>query len=214
MSDYLALPPAPRLRLVGEDALFPVRRIFCIGRNYADHAKEMGEKAEALFFMKPAEAATQATRLDFPKATENLHHEVEMVVALGAGGQPIASGVGIDLTRRDQQARMKEKRAPWEIAKSFEASAPMGILKPGKPPAAGAISLAVNGEPRQAGDLSDMLLDLGAILEGLRVYFEPGPGDVIFTGTPAGVSPVRPGDHVRARISGLPDLDLHFNPEQ
>jgi len=210
MSDFIALPPRPRLAMDGSELRFPVRRIFCIGRNYADHAAEMGEKAEALFFMKPAEAVTQADVVPFPKATENLHHEVEMVVALGDGGKPVAAGIGIDLTRRDVQSRMKDRRAPWETAKAFEGSAPIGLLKAGPPPASGRITLRVNGEIRQDGDLSQMLLGLEDILDALGTNFEPGPGDLVFTGTPAGVSAVKPGDRIEAHIDGLPPLSLTF----
>lgn len=213
MTDFVTLPPRIRLEMESGDAVYPVRRVFCIGRNYADHAKEMGAPAEALFFMKPAEAMVKASSMAFPKATENLHHEVELVVALGEGGRPVASAVGIDLTRRDQQSRMKEKRAPWEISKAFEGSAPVGILRAGPPPASGRIALSVNGEVRQEADLSDMLIDIQGILDRLGAYFEPGPGDLIFTGTPAGVGQIKPGDRVDAQIVDLPPLSFAFDPE-
>lgn len=213
MSDLVKLPAPVRLGVAGTDQHFPVRRIFCIGRNYAAHAKEMGSPAEALFFMKPAEAATQCAALPFPKATRDLHHEVELVVALGDGGQPVASAVGVDLTRRDLQGEMKERRAPWEIAKAFEGSAPVGLLQLGPVPDQGPISLRVNDENRQSADLTDMLIGTSDIIAALGRYFEPGPGDLVFTGTPAGVAALHPGDRVTATIAGLPPLEFSFEPE-
>ncbi len=213
MSDIVTLPRPVRLRMSETGQTFPVRRIFCIGRNYADHAKEMGAPAKALFFMKPAEAATQAEELVFPKATSDLHHEVEMVVALGEGGRPVASGVGVDLTRRDRQSEMKERRAPWEIAKAFERSAPISLLKAGPPPSIGSITLSVNGETRQSADLSDMLIPVEGILDALATYFELGAGDLVFTGTPAGVAALLPGDRIHAEIDGLPALTFSYRSE-
>ena len=136
-----------------------------------------------------------------------------MVLALGEGGAIIASGVGVDLTRRDLQAKLKAKSAPWEIAKAFHQSAPTGALRLGPPPASGAVTLSVNGEPRQSGDLSQMILDPQAMIAELSRYFVLGPGDLVFTGTPAGVAALKPGDRVEACVAGLPTLSFEFLPE-
>lgn len=213
MSDLVTLPAPPRLPIDGSDRSFPVARVFCIGRNYADHAKEMGAAAEPIFFSKHADAVTTATHLPFPQETQDLHHEVELVLALGESGAIVACGVGVDLTRRDLQARLKEKSAPWDIAKAFHQSAPTGTLRAGPPPASGAISLDVNGTRRQSGDLARMILPPEALLAALGRYFVLGPGDLVFTGTPAGVGPLLPGDSVTARIEGLPDLQFSFDKE-
>lgn len=206
MTDIVTPPPRPRLAIDGKTEHFPVARIFCIGRNYAEHAKEMGEQAEAIFFMKPADAVTTAGAIAYPPETADLHHEVELVLALGEGGAVVASGTGVDLTRRDLQSKLKAKAAPWEIAKGFHQSAPVGTLRAGPPPATGAVTLSVNGEPRQAGDLDQMILKPDALLAELGRYFRLGPGDLVFTGTPAGVGPLAPGDRVEAAIEGLPAL--------
>ena len=153
-------------------------------------------------------AVTTDAALPYPTETEDLHHEVELVLALGEGGTIIASGVGVDLTKRDLQARLKAKSAPWEIAKGFDGSAPMGSLRLGEPPASGAISLSVNGVARQSGDLDQMILPPAALLAELGRFFALQPGDLVFTGTPAGVSALVPGDQVSARIAGLPPLDF------
>lgn len=208
MTDIISRPVPPRLAIDGDSRTFPVGRVFCIGRNYADHAKEMGAAAEAIFFTKPASAVTTDAALPYPTETEDLHHEVELVLALGEGGTIIASGVGVDLTKRDLQARLKAKSAPWEIAKGFDGSAPMGSLRLGEPPASGAISLSVNGVARQSGDLDQMILPPAALLAELGRFFALQPGDLVFTGTPAGVSALVPGDQVSARIAGLPPLDF------
>ncbi len=208
MTDMISAPDLPRLPVDGSDRTFPVGRIFCIGRNYADHAKEMGAAAEAIFFMKPWDAVTTETRIPYPPETADLHHEVELVIALGEGGKPVAAGVGVDLTRRDLQARMKQKSAPWEIAKAFHASAPMGALREGLPPGSGPVTLSVNGEIRQSGDLDQMILAPEALLAELSRFFELRAGDLVFTGTPAGVGPLARGDRVRAEIAGLPALEF------
>jgi fumarylpyruvate hydrolase len=205
--------PKPTVPILDQPTRFPVGRIFCIGRNYAEHAKEMGSPAEPIFFMKPADAITLDTVLPFPPATSDLHHEVELVLALGEDAQIMACGVGVDLTRRDLQARMKAKGAPWEIGKSFAQSAPIGPLKCGSAPVSGAIQLSVNGAQRQMGDLADMILSADQILEALSHYFTLQPGDLIYTGTPAGVGPLQPGDRVSASIAGLPSLDFSFSQD-
>jgi len=208
MTDFVTPPARPRLAIDGDSRSFPVARVFCIGRNYADHAKEMGAKAEAIFFMKPADAVTPDSTIAYPAETADLHHEVELVLALGEGGTIAASGVGVDLTKRDLQARLKEKSAPWEIAKAFRDSAPVGTLRAGPPPASGAIGLSVNGQPRQSGDLDQMILAPQALLAELGRFFTLGAGDLVFTGTPAGVGPLKAGDTVKAEIAGLPALEF------
>jgi len=206
MTDLVTPPPRPRLAIDGETRQFPVARVFCIGRNYAEHAKEMGEQAEAIFFIKPADAVTTDGTIAYPPETADLHHEVELVLALGEGGAIVASGTGVDLTRRDLQSKLKTRSAPWEIAKAFHQSAPVGALRAGPPPSAGAVTLTVNGETRQSGDLGQMILQPEALLAELGRYFKLGPGDLVFTGTPAGVGPIAPGDTVKAEIEGLPAL--------
>ena len=208
MTDFVTPPARPRLAIDGDSRSFPVARVFCIGRNYADHAKEMGAKAEAIFFMKPADAVTPESTIAYPAETADLHHEVELVLALGEGGTIAASGVGVDLTKRDLQARLKEKSAPWEIAKAFRDSAPVGTLRAGPPPASGAIGLSVNGQPWQSGDLDQMILAPQALLAELGRFFTLGAGDLVFTGTPAGVGPLKAGDTVKAEIAGLPALEF------
>jgi len=206
--------PIPTVPILDQLTRFPVGRIFCIGRNYSEHAKEMGSPAEPIFFMKPAGAVTLEPVLPFPPATSDLHHEVELVLALGADARIMASGVGVDLTRRDLQARMKAKSAPWEIGKAFNQSAPIGTLRSGNAPNAGQIQLSVNGEQRQVGDLADMILSADEILDALSRYFTLQPGDLIYTGTPAGVGPLQPGDQVSASIAGLPSLDFSFSQDR
>ncbi|TVV70175.1 fumarylacetoacetate hydrolase family protein [Sphingomonas solaris] len=207
----------PTIAIADSDDRFPVRRIFCVGQNYADHALEMGgdpARAAPFFFAKPADAvvADDAT-VPFPPRTHDLHHEVELVVALAEGGANIAPeaaaaliwgyAVGIDLTRRDLQAEAKTAGRPWDMAKGFDNSAPIGPLVAGAPPATGAIGLTVNGETRQRGDLSQMIWDVNEIIATLSTFVTLRGGDLIFTGTPAGVGPIRPGDEVCATIDGV-----------
>lgn len=215
MADLIPLPFVPRLpvldaddRLLGE---FPVGRVFCVGRNYADHAREMGADPDAeppFFFMKPASAVVTMSALRYPAATRELHHEVELVVALDAR-RVVACGVGLDLTRRDLQAAAKERRHPWEAGKVFPGAAPCGALRSGAEvleTGATAIELDVNGERRQSGRLEQMIHAVPRLLEDLDLLFGLAPGDLLFTGTPAGVGPVAPGDRLRACIDGLPEL--------
>lgn len=190
--------------IAGRDARFPVRRIFCVGQNYADHAREMGAdptRPAPFFFSKPADAVVATgAMLDFPSQTNDLHHEVELVVALGAGGANIALAaapglifgyaVGIDLTRRDLQAAAKKAGRPWDMAKGFDQSAPLGAITPGLPPVAGAMALSVNGEQRQGGDIAQMIWNVAEIIANLSTYVTLAGGDLIFTGTPAGVGPI------------------------
>jgi len=224
----------PSLPVAGTDARLPVRRIFCVGRNYADHAREMGAHAQAagleppFFFMKPADALVAGEgelSVVYPPQTQNLHHEVEMVVALGQGGHDIAweqalacvfgYAVGLDLTRRDLQAAAKEKGHPWDMGKGFDQSAVAGSLQPASAighPAAGRIWLEVNGSVRQDGDLSDMGWKVADIIANLSQTVTLMPGDLIYTGTPAGVGPMVPGDVLRAGIDGIGTLNARILP--
>lgn len=213
-----------RIAISGRSDPFPVRRIYCVGQNYADHAREMGsnpDREKPFFFSKPADAVIPGgSTLPFPPRTANLHHEVELVIALGKGGRNIAVSdaaalifgyaVGIDLTRRDLQAEAKKAGRPWDLSKGFDRSAPIGELVPGAPPQTGLISLTVNGEIRQQGDLADMIWNVGEIIADLSTYVELMPGDLIFTGTPAGVGPVHPGDSIRGMLIGAPAIEISF----
>jgi fumarylpyruvate hydrolase len=210
MTDWLFSPAlTPSLPIQGRSDRFPVRRILCVGQNYAAHAREMGHaRAEPFFFSKPADAVV-ADGADpaYPGATTNLHHEVELVCAVGVDGGIVGWAVGCDLTRRDLQAAAKEKGRPWDAAKGFDQSAPCGALTLGAlPDAAAPISLAVNGDVRQTGRLDDMVWSPEEILLKARTLWDVRPGDLIFTGTPEGVGPLRPGDRVEATIGGLQPL--------
>ncbi len=212
-------PPTPTLPIQGRDDLFPVRRIWCVGRNYAAHAREMGDtgREDPFFFAKPADALGQdGAAIPYPPRTANLHHEVELVVAIGRGGRrEIAArdalghvfgyGVGVDLTRRDLQDEAKAKRRPWEMGKGFDRSAPCSALRPAAAvtPERGAISLNVNGERRQAGDLGDMIWSVAEVIAALSGFVELAPGDLIYTGTPEGVGPLEPGDRVEGAVDGV-----------
>ena len=216
MTDWLFPPaPAPSLPITGRAERFPVRRILCVGQNYAAHAREMGhDRAEPFFFSKPADAVvTDGADPLFPTATADLHHEVELVCAIGEDGGIFGWGVGCDLTRRDLQAAAKAKGRPWDAAKGFDQSAPCGALTPGVLPDPSApITLAVNGEARQAGRLDDMVWAPGEILVKARTLWDVRPGDLIFTGTPEGVGPLQPGDRVEAAIGGLTSLTFTLRP--
>jgi fumarylpyruvate hydrolase len=215
---------APTIAIAGTNDRFPVRRIFCVGQNYADHAREMGsdpDRQEPFFFSKPADAVVaNGTTLPFPPQTEDLHHEVELVIALGAGGRNISvddaaatifgAGVGIDLTRRDLQAVAKKAGRPWDMAKGFDRSAPVAAITPGIPATTGSIVLTVDGETRQSGDLSMMIWSVPEIIATLSTFVELAPGDLIFTGTPAGVGAIQRGQAVRATIEGFDPLEVTF----
>ena len=211
------------IAISGSEQRFPVRRIYCVGRNYAEHVREMGNdlKDPPFFFSKPADAVVvSGARLAFPSRTADLHHEVELVVALNQGGTNIAVAgsnatifgyaVGIDLTRRDLQAEAKKGGRPWDMAKGFDHSAPIGALKLGVPPAAAAISLSVDGELRQNGNLKDMIWSVPEIIAALSTYVELAPGDLIFTGTPAGVGAIKRGQTVRGMIAGIEPIEITF----
>jgi fumarylpyruvate hydrolase len=221
---HLPLVEPVTVAIAGSDARFPVRRIFCVGQNYADHAREMGadpKRQAPFFFSKPADAVVASgAMLDFPSQTDDLHHEVELVLALGAGGTNIAladaaglvfgHAVGIDLTRRDLQAAAKKAGRPWDMAKGFDQSAPLGPITPGPAPTHGAIALSVNGETRQAGDLDQMIWNVAEIIATLSGFVALAGGDLIFTGTPAGVGPIRPGDRLRATLASVTPLEIGF----
>ncbi len=226
MTENFAVPAAPRpaVEVAGSTLLFPVRRIFCVGRNYAEHAREMGmggERALPFFFTKPADAVMpNGSDVPYPSHTTNLHHEIELVVALSGGGRDVrvdaalslvfGYAVGNDLTRRDLQAAARDQGRPWDVAKGFDHSAPITPIVPvakAGHAAAGRIWLEVNGRPRQQGDLSDMIWKVPEVIAELSTWFELLPGDLIFTGTPAGVGPLVPGDRVRGGVDGIGVLE-------
>jgi fumarylpyruvate hydrolase len=216
----------PTLPVAGSDERFPVRRIYCIGRNYAAHAREMGadEREPPFFFLKPADAVLpvvdgETGAMAYPTLTSNLHHEIELVVAIGTGGRDIpvkgaldhvlGYAVGNDLTRRDLQFSAREQGRPWDVSKGFDASAPVSAIRLASDmghPAGGAIWLEVNGETRQRANLSEMIWSVSEIVAELSTYFDLRPGDLIFTGTPEGVGPVQQGDSLVGGIDGLETL--------
>ena len=210
---------------VGGGAAYPVRHIYCVGRNYAEHAREMGtdpEREPPFFFMKGADSiVSSGAQIKYPSRTQDLHHEVELVVAIGASGADISVSdasdaifgyaVGVDLTRRDLQQSMKEKGRPWEIGKSFAQAAPVGEIQPAwniGHPREGKISLSVNGKVRQQADIKDMIWGVDEVIAELSTYYKLEPGDLIFTGTPAGVSALVRGDKVVCAIDGLEALEF------
>jgi fumarylpyruvate hydrolase len=213
------VPPVPSLPVEGSDDRFPVRRIWCVGRNYADHAREMGsdpDKEPPFFFAKPADAIVEdGATIPYPPKTANLHHEIELVAAIGRGGRDIAAaaalehvfgyGVGVDLTRRDLQNDAKKIGRPWEMGKAFDRSAPCSALRPAAEvtPDHGAISIRVNGEVRQSSDISRMTWSVAEVIATLSSFVELAPGDLIFTGTPEGVGPLKPGDVVDGEVEGV-----------
>jgi len=223
MNYIIDAPAIPTLPVIGSDRRFPVRRVFCIGRNYAEHAREMGatvDKSAPMFFCKPADAVVaDGADVAYPQATTELHHEVEMVVALGAGGHDLSPGqaaalvwgygVGLDLTRRDLQAQAKAKGHPWDVAKGFDHSAPVSALRPAGAAAVAAqtmLRLSVNGELRQQSTLGEMVHDVPHILAALSTLFELKAGDLVFTGTPAGVAALQRGDRFHAELVGVAEL--------
>lgn len=217
--------PAPILARTADGHDFPVRRIFCVGRNYADHAREMGsdpEKEPPFFFAKWAEAAVPSgSTLPYPPATSDYQYEGELVVAIGSGGREIAAAdalshvfgyaTGLDMTRRDLQNAAKKTGRPWDTGKNFEAAAPLGVIHPASAVGhitAGAITLTVNGETKQQGDISDMIWPVADIVAFLSRYYRLEPGDLIYTGTPAGIGPVQVGDRIVVSVEGLSDTDV------
>ncbi|CAH0267676.1 Fumarylpyruvate hydrolase [Massilia sp. Bi118] len=226
MTGFVITPPnTPALAIAGSDQTFPLRRVFCVGRNYAAHAREMGadpDREPPFFFSKPADAVVPAVgTLAYPPATKELHHEVELVVALKEGGANIAPeqaldlvwgyAVGLDLTRRDLQAVAKKDGRPWDMAKGFDASAPCSPLQQATwtgHPHEGRIWLEVNGEPRQEGNLNEMIWPVPDVIAYLSRFVTLAPGDLIFTGTPAGVGALHPGDQVRGGVDGVTTFEL------
>lgn len=223
MTDFAFSPaPTPSVAIAGSAQRFPVHRIYCVGRNYADHAREMGSEPNReapIFFTKPADAvvATGAA-IPYPPRTSNLHHEIELVVAIGRAGRDITReraldhvfgyATGNDLTRRDLQSASKQKGLPWDTGKAFDASAPISAIRPAAlgHVSRGRIWLSVNGQVRQESDVKEMLWSVPEVIAELSTLFELKPGDLIYTGTPAGVGPLKPGDRVEGGIEGLPDL--------
>jgi fumarylpyruvate hydrolase len=215
--------PVPTLPIKGSDKLFPIHRIYCVGRNYAEHTKEMGgdTKDPPFFFQKNADNVVTGGQFAYPSSTSNVHFEIELVVALKSGGVNIAPAdamrhvfgyaVGIDMTRRDLQDAAKKLARPWEVAKAFEQSAPCTALVPAesvKDPSKGAIWLEVNGERKQTGDLSQMIWDIPGQISYLSGLFELKRGDLIFTGTPAGVGAIKRGDVMKGHVDGVGDLEV------
>ncbi len=215
--------PQPTLPVVGSDKLFPVHRIYCVGRNYADHAIEMGHdpnREPPFFFQKnPDCLVTDGRDFPYPPATRDVHFEMEMVVALGKGGAGIASesalehvfgyAVGLDMTRRDLQGEAKKLGRPWEVGKAFEASAPCSAVVPASRighPASGAVWLNVNGTERQRGDLDQLIWNVPETIAYLSTLFTLQAGDLIFTGTPAGVGPVVRGDEMHGGVEGIGEI--------
>jgi fumarylpyruvate hydrolase len=227
MSAYLFDPFIASLAITGEKTRFPVARIFCVGRNYAAHAKEMGgsEREPPFFFMKPLTALLSVehenTKLPIPPGTQNYHHEVELVVALRKGGKAIKPAqaleciygyaIGLDMTRRDLQRAFADQKKPWEMGKAADFSAPIGPLHKASYTGEmkkGAIVLNVDNEQRQCGDLADMIWPIPELIAHLSNFFTLAAGDIIFTGTPEGVGPILSGQNIKASISGLETISL------
>ncbi|MDM0112072.1 fumarylacetoacetate hydrolase family protein [Variovorax sp. J22R133] len=228
-SEYVfSAVPMVSLPVVGQPARYPVHRIYCVGRNYEEHAKEMGftGREPPFFFMKPADAvvlveAGQTGAMAYPTLTKNLHHEIELVVAIGKAGKNIKAAdaqqyiygyaVGLDMTRRDLQNDMKKQGRPWDIGKAFEQSAPIGPIVPvaqAGDVANAEISLQVNGVDRQRSTVSKLIWNIGETIEHLSAAWELQPGDLIFTGTPEGVAAVVSGDTMVGEVAGLPKLTV------
>jgi fumarylpyruvate hydrolase len=211
-----AFPPPPQsaVPIRGSQSLFPVRRIFCVGRNYNDHVKEMGGvvgRDPPFFFIKPADTIVTDGKFPYPSRSADVHHEIELVVALGPDTKIFGYAVGIDMTRRDLQAEAKKLARPWDTSKAFDHSAPLSPLVPASETGTlhkGAITLDVNGERRQTGDIAHMIWSIPEIIAELGTYFELKAGDLIFTGTPAGVGPVERGDRLQGAIEGIGTLDV------
>jgi fumarylpyruvate hydrolase len=227
MAYAIEFGPQVTLPVAESSKLFPVGRIYCVGRNYAEHAREMGhdpEREPPFFFMKPADAIVpNAATIAYPTITKDLHHEIEMVVAIGKGGADIpvdkalehvfGYGVGLDMTRRDVQGEAKKMGRPWEMGKAFDASAPCSALKPVAMvghPAQGAIWLKVNGKTTQKGDLSELIWNIPETIAYLSRLITLRAGDLIYSGTPAGVGPVNRGDRLEGHVDGVGDLTVTY----
>ena len=227
MPDYVIDPALQVSVPVVGGGLFPVRRIYCVGRNYLEHIREMGgdERDPPFYFQKPTDAivvagADDAAEVAYPPITADFQHEVELVLAIGTGGRDITvenaaahvfgTAVGIDLTRRDVQVAARKSGRPWEIGKAFDHSAPIAPIAPldGALPVQGSITLAVNGEIRQSGNIAQLIWSCAEIIANLSKQYALVAGDLIYTGTPAGVGPVMPGDRIDAHVAGLPPLSF------
>jgi fumarylpyruvate hydrolase len=219
--------PVPSLAVEGSDARFPVGRIYCVGRNYAEHAREMGhdpDREPPFFFMKAANSVVPSgSTIAYPVGTKDVHHEIEMVVAIGKGGKNIpvekalehvwGYAVGLDMTRRDIQGEAKKMGRPWEMGKSFDESAPVSALRPASAighPAKGAIWLKVNGQVKQQGDLAMQIWSVPEQINYLSNLITLQPGDLIFSGTPAGVGPVKAGDKLEGHVDGVGELTVNY----
>ena len=233
MSFVVAAPVVVGLPVAGTNNQFPVRRVYCVGRNYAAHAREMGfdpDREPPFFFCKPNDDASivpvvtgTVADLPYPSLTENYHYEIELVVAIGKGGKNIAVenaeehifgyAVGMDMTRRDLQMRMREQGRPWEIGKSFDYSAPIGAIRPAQETghlSTGSITLEVDGAIKQTSDLTHLIWSVPETIANLSTLFELQPGDLIFTGTPEGVGAVKPGQTLVGRIDGLDPITVRI----
>ena len=232
---YVVTPPATvGLPIVGSSDLFPVRRVYCVGRNYAAHAREMGfdpDREPPFFFCKPNDDASvvpvpagETVGIPYPGQTANYHYEAELVVLIGQGGRDIAVedaakhiygyAVGLDMTRRDLQMRMREQGRPWEIGKAFDFSAPVGPVRRRADAGeidSGAITLEVNGETRQKSDIRNLIWSVNEVIANLSTLFALQPGDLIFTGTPEGVGQVQRGQTMRVRIDGLDPISVRID---
>jgi fumarylpyruvate hydrolase len=222
-----AVPSTPAVPIAGTDQHYPVRRIYCVGRNYADHAREMGvdpEREPPFFFAKPADAVVaNGSEIPYPLSTQNFHHEIELVVAIGKAGVQIRPdsalthvfgyAVGIDLTRRDLQLAARDKGRPWDAGKGFDRSAPISAIHRAEDighPASGSIWLKVNDAQKQAADLKDLLWPVPDVVAQLSQLFALEPGDLIFTGTPAGVGPLVAGDRVSGGVAGVDEISIRI----
>ena len=230
MDDCYVITPAPQptVAVAGSRKLFPVRRIWCVGRNYLEHIREMGqdEREPPFFFAKPADAIVpDGATVPYPPLTKDLHHEVELVVALKGGGRNVevkrandliyGYAVGIDLTRRDLQIASRDVKRPWEVGKAFDASAPCGALGPASEighPAKGRIALRCNGKVRQDGDLAQMIWNVPEVIGKLSEMVELAAGDIIMTGTPSGVAAAVPGDKLECEVAGVGTLTVTMGP--
>lgn len=228
--NYVFTPAIPSVPVVGRVERFPVRRIYCVGRNYVEHAKEMGftGREPPFFFLKPADAVLvvndgETGTMAYPSLTHDLHHEIELVAAIGTGGRNIKAAdakkhifgyaVGLDMTRRDLQGEMKKLGRPWDIGKGFEQSAPIGPILPAGQAAdveSAGIWLRVNGKDRQRSDVSKLIWNIGEIIEHLSAAWELQPGDLVFTGTPEGVGAVVPGDTLEGGVAGVGELRVRI----
>ena len=226
MSKFLFEPaPAISVEIAGTDVHFPVNRIFCVGRNYAAHVREMGfdpDREEPCYFTKSARCiAPSGSEIPYPPATENFHHEIELVVAIGYAGfeLPVDEALsvvygyacGLDMTRRDLQIASRESKGPWDIGKDFENSAVIGRIRAAEEighPTSGRISLSVNGELRQDSDLDKLIWSVPEVIAHLSRFYRLEPGDLIYTGTPDGVGPVGPGDHIAGSVAGVGEITL------